>query len=94
MCKAWDCQQPVETLFNQIQDCVDYAEAGRITISEEQNLATAYTNVFSTCNFHGACLGWNEINSQDKTWSNFKIHFVTAYRQHEQIQGETTAASE
>jgi hypothetical protein len=27
MRKAWDPHQPVETLFNQIQDCVDYAEA-------------------------------------------------------------------
>jgi hypothetical protein len=25
--KAWDTQQPVETLFKQIQDCVEYAEA-------------------------------------------------------------------
>jgi hypothetical protein len=27
MRKAWDPQQPVETLFKQIQDCVDFAEA-------------------------------------------------------------------
>jgi hypothetical protein len=28
MRKEWDPQQPVETLFKQIQDCVDFAEAG------------------------------------------------------------------
>jgi hypothetical protein len=28
MLKAWDPQQPVETLFKQIQDCVEFAEAG------------------------------------------------------------------
>jgi hypothetical protein len=28
MCKAWDPQQPVESLFKQIQDCIDYAEVG------------------------------------------------------------------
>jgi hypothetical protein len=27
MRKAWDPQQHVETLFKQIQDCVDFAEA-------------------------------------------------------------------
>jgi hypothetical protein len=32
ICKAWNPQQPVETLFNQIQDCVDYVEAGGIKI--------------------------------------------------------------
>jgi hypothetical protein len=28
MRRAWDPQQPVETLFKQIQDCADYLEAG------------------------------------------------------------------
>jgi hypothetical protein len=28
MHRAWDPQQPVESLFKQIQDCVDYSEAG------------------------------------------------------------------
>jgi hypothetical protein len=32
MRNAWNPQQPVEILFNQIQDCVDCAEAGGITI--------------------------------------------------------------
>jgi hypothetical protein len=31
--KAWEPQQPVETLFNQIQDCADYAEAVGVTSS-------------------------------------------------------------
>jgi hypothetical protein len=46
--KACDPQQPVETLFKKIQDCVDYAEAGGITIGEAQKLSTAYTKVFAT----------------------------------------------
>jgi hypothetical protein len=25
MCKSWDPQQPLESLFKQIQDCVDYS---------------------------------------------------------------------
>jgi hypothetical protein len=28
MRRAWDAQQPLETLFKQIQDCADYYEAG------------------------------------------------------------------
>jgi hypothetical protein len=38
MRNAWDPQQSVETLFKQIQDSVDYAEAGGITTSETQKL--------------------------------------------------------
>jgi hypothetical protein len=29
---AWDPQQPVESLFKQIQDCADYSEAGGVLI--------------------------------------------------------------
>jgi hypothetical protein len=28
MRRAWDPQQPVESLFKQIQDCADYSESG------------------------------------------------------------------
>jgi hypothetical protein len=93
MRKAWDPHQPVETLFKHIQDCVDYAEAGGITIGEAQKLSTAYTNVFATGIFHSACRRWNEKDADTKTWNNFKVHFATAYRQHKQMQGESAATS-
>jgi hypothetical protein len=38
MRKAWDPQQPVETLFKHIQDCVDFAEAGGVAIRAAQKL--------------------------------------------------------
>jgi hypothetical protein len=93
MQKAWDPQHPVETLFKQIQDCVDYAETGGTTSSEAQKLTTDYAKIFSTGNFHSACRRWNERNPQDQTWNNFKIYFATAYRQHKQMQGEIVDAS-
>jgi hypothetical protein len=34
MRKAWDPQKPVESFFKHIHDCVDYSEAGGVTISE------------------------------------------------------------
>jgi hypothetical protein len=62
MRKSWDPQQPVETLFKQIQDSVYYSEAGRFTISEAQKLHTAYAKIFSAGNFHSACHRWSKIN--------------------------------
>jgi hypothetical protein len=32
MRRAWDPQQPVESLFKQIQDCADYSEAGALLV--------------------------------------------------------------
>jgi hypothetical protein len=81
----------LETLFKQIQDFVDYAEVGGITISEAQKLSTDYAKIFSTGNFHSSCRRWNERNPQYQTWKNFKIHFAMAYHQHKQMQGETAA---
>jgi hypothetical protein len=32
MRRAWDPQQPVESVFKQIQDCADYSEASGVLI--------------------------------------------------------------
>jgi hypothetical protein len=89
MCKAWDPQQPVETLFKQIQDCVDIAEADGVAIGAAQKLYSAYSKIFKSGKFKSACRRWDEKMEADKTWNNFKIHFASAYRQHIQMQGET-----
>jgi hypothetical protein len=89
MRKAWDPQQPVEKLFKQIQDCVDFAEAGGVAIGAAQKLSSAYSKIFKSGKFNSACPRWDEKIEADKTWNNFKIHFAAAYRQHRKMQGET-----
>jgi hypothetical protein len=42
MRRAWDPQQPVETLFNQIQDSADYSEAGGVPIGPSQQINVGY----------------------------------------------------
>jgi hypothetical protein len=91
MRNTWDPQQPVETLFNQIQECVDYAEDGGVTIGPAQQTSVAYTTIFSTGNFTSACRRWNEKEEVDKTWNNVKTHFTAAHRQRKQMQGESAA---
>jgi hypothetical protein len=57
MQKAWDPQQPVDTLFKQIQDCVDFAEAGGVAIGAAQKLSSAYSKIFKSGKFNSACRG-------------------------------------
>jgi hypothetical protein len=38
MSRAWDPQQPVESLFKQIQDCADYSRAGSVLIGHPQQI--------------------------------------------------------
>jgi hypothetical protein len=91
MRRAWDPQQPVETLFKKIQDCADYSEAGGVPIGPSQQINVGYAKIFATGHFMSACRRWNEKPAAEKTWTHFKSHFATAHRQHKQIQGETAA---
>jgi hypothetical protein len=92
-CGAWDPQQPVETLFKQIQYCADYSEAGGVLIGHPQEINVGYENIFATRHFMSACRRWNEKPSVEKTWTHFKSHFAAAHRQHKQMQGESAATA-
>jgi hypothetical protein len=93
MRRAWDLQQPVESLFKQIQDCADYYEAGGVLIAHPYKINVGYARIFTTDHFMSACRRWNEKPLADKTWAQFKAHFSAAHRQHKQMQGESAATS-
>jgi hypothetical protein len=85
MRRAWDPQQPVESLFKQIQDCADYYEAGGVLIDHPQQINVGYEKIFATGHFMSACRRWNKKHTIEKTWTQFKSHFAAAHRQHKQI---------
>jgi hypothetical protein len=93
MLRAWDPQQPVESIFKQIQDCADYSEAGGVLIGDPQQINFGYAKVFATGHFMSACRRWNEKHTIEKTCTQFKSHFAAAHRQQKQMRGEpaTTA---
>jgi hypothetical protein len=80
MRKAWDPQQPVETLFKQIQDCVDFAEAGGVAIGAAQKLSSAYSKIFKSGKFNSACRRRDEKIEADKIGiiSRFVLLLLTA----------------
>jgi hypothetical protein len=93
MRRAWDPQQPVESLFKHIQDCADYSEAGGVLIGYPQQINVGYAKMFATGHFMSACRRWNEKPLDEKTWAQFKAHFSAAHRQHKQIKGYSAATS-
>jgi hypothetical protein len=93
MRRAWDPQQPVESLFKQIQDYADYSEAGGVLIGHPQQINVGYANIFATGHFMSACRRCNEKHAIEKTWTQFKAQSVAAHRQHKQMQGESTATA-
>jgi hypothetical protein len=93
MRQAWNPQQPVESLFKQIQDCADYYEAGGVLIGHPHQINVGYFKIFVTGNFMSACRQWNEKPLAEKTWAQFKSNFAAAHRQHKQMQGESAATA-
>jgi hypothetical protein len=93
MRRAWDPQQPVESLFKQIQDCADYYEAGGVLIGHPQQISVGYAQIFATGHFMSACRRWNEKHTIEKTWTQFKSHFTAAHRQHKQMQVESAVTA-
>jgi hypothetical protein len=89
MRRSWDPQQPVESLFKQIQDCADYSEAGGVLIGHPQQINVGYAKTFATGPFMSACRRWNEKTPPEKTWAQLRSQFAAARRQHKQMQDES-----
>jgi hypothetical protein len=93
MRRAWDPQQSVESLFKQIQDYADYSEAGGVLIGHQLQINVGYANILATGHFMSACRRWNEKQTIEKTWTQFKSHFAADHRQHKQMKGESASTS-
>jgi hypothetical protein len=87
--RAWDPQQPVETLFKKIQECADYSDAGDVPIGPSQQINVGNSEIFATGHFMSACRRWIEKPAAEKTWTHFKSHFAAAHRQHNLMEGGT-----
>jgi hypothetical protein len=73
--------QPIETLFQKIQDARDFAVAGGHPYGAEMIANVANTLVFNTGLFPDACRAWQSRAIAAKTWAQFKIDFATANRE-------------
>jgi hypothetical protein len=77
----YDPNQPIETLFQQIQDARAFAVAGGQPYGAAMIVNVAYTLVFNTGLYPDACCAWQSRATAAKTWAQFKIDFATAHRE-------------
>jgi hypothetical protein len=76
-----DPNQPIEMLFQQIQDARDFAVAGGQPYGAAMIVNVAYTLIFNTGLFPDACRAWQSRAIAGKTWAQFKLDFTTAHRE-------------
>jgi hypothetical protein len=75
----YDPNQPIEMLFQQIQDARAFAVAGGQPYGDAIIVNVPYTLVFNTEFFPDACRAWQSRAIAGKTWAQFKLDFATAH---------------
>ena len=75
MNQPYDVTLPIETLFAQIEDCVDFTDAARSPYTKTKTLNTAFLLIQKTGVFNKECGKWRKRPAHDKTWQNFKLFF-------------------
>jgi hypothetical protein len=77
----YDPNQPIETLFQQIQDARAFAVAGGQPYGAAVIINVAYTLIFNTGLITDACRAWQSRAIAGNTWAQFKLDFATAHRE-------------
>ena len=79
--KDWDPTSPFETLIDQIETAQELAIDGMQPYSQPQILSNALHLVQKTGVFAEDCRKWTAKPEPEKTWTNFKTHFLDAQEQ-------------
>ena len=90
--QAYDPNLPIETLFDQIENGIDFAAAGLSPYTPEQITNNAFQLMHATGMFVEDCKLWKRRNVADKTWDQFKTAFSESHREFWDARG-TTAGS-
>jgi hypothetical protein len=77
-----DVNQPIEIFYKQIEDAMEFADAGQTPYSPAQILSIAYQGIFRTGIFADDCKIWKRQQAGYKTWDQFKIDFRVAYKEY------------
>ena len=77
-----DVNQPIEIFYKQIEDAMEFADAGQTPYSPAQILNIAYQGIFRTGIFADDCKIWKRQQAGYKTWDQFKIDFRVAYKEY------------
>ena len=72
MKKAYNFNEPIETMYKQIEDAVEFAADAGFPFRNQQVLQTAYLILEKTGQFYVDLKHWDELVAAAKTWNHFK----------------------
>ena len=77
----FDQSGAIKTYFNQIEDTVEFMEAGASPFTMVQITTKAFIQMFTTGLFKDECKAWNRLPSVIREWATFKLIFTAAARE-------------
>ena len=86
----YDPNLPIENLFEQITDAVEFASAGKTPYTPLQIENTAYQIIFNTGVFSLDCKEWRKKPAVDKTWPNFQTFWTEKHMDYREEQTQMT----
>jgi hypothetical protein len=89
----YDPNMPIEMLFNQIKNGMDYAAAGLSPYSTEQVMNNAFQLIYATGMFVDDCKIWKRHGTTYKTWDQFKTNFALVHQEFRDARGTTAGAT-
>eukprot|EP00804_Cyclotella_cryptica_P001036 CCRYP_008351-RA/>CCRYP_008351-RA protein AED:0.69 eAED:0.47 QI:0/-1/0/1/-1/1/1/0/427 len=75
----WDPADPIEALFDRIEDCFIFALICKPEFTMEQIIDKAVLAIQLTGLYKTALLEWSGFAEANKTWQQLKLHFEEAY---------------
>jgi hypothetical protein len=85
-------QDPIETLFKQIEGGVRYANAGAQPYLEAQYVNIAFLLILNTGAIPDACRDWKRRTPMNQTWADFRREFARAQREQRIISSTASGA--
>ena len=74
----YDPNEPIEDLFERIDDAIEFADKGAIPYTAPQIVKNAYNLLFASGLFTDACREWKKKPAADQTYANLQTHFTEA----------------
>ena len=75
----WNQEDPIETVFYQIEECVEFAQHGNSPFTNTQILNAAYYIIAQSKIFKETFRDWKYKPATNKTWPYFKELFFRVY---------------
>ena len=76
---AWNLLEPIELLFDRLDDCYVLSVATKPSYTQEQMIDKVLTAIQRTGLYPTAILEYQAFATKNKNWVEFKTHFAEVY---------------